>query len=77
MKKIIRICRAGIICVGFCRLSMRKTHVETGEYGLMMTKKYIVKMPFYAEKIYICSVNRPERVVAGPAGYMLQGFPPA
>lgn len=34
-------------------------------------------MPFYAEKIYICSVNRPERVVAGPAGYMLQGFPPA
>ncbi len=32
-------------------------------------------MPFYAEKIYICSVNRPERVVAGPAGYMLQGFP--
>ena len=38
MKKIIRICRAGIICVGFCRLSMRKIHAKTGEYGLMMTK---------------------------------------
>ncbi len=38
MKKIIRICRAGIICVGSCKLSMRKTHAKTGEYGLMMTK---------------------------------------